>query len=250
MKYFAIAVLMIVAGCSTQKPLPASCYPVSIDHDSASRLDDMSWWAYRFRIPWPENDDKPDFAVDLLLAHAIVRPVLQKNSEKLLMWRFHRRAARKPPGHQFSFLFYADRDTAIEVINNLDNDPLLARAGNAGLINSTSSTKTEITKKMAAEDYSDPSWSPQIQRTWPFYIMGVSAFWLALIDEIKSEQTYTNTNNAEQDVDEVRDMLEIYRQVDEKIAEIWKDEGQHALLHHLSAVFGYKPMWLKKEVIY
>lgn len=208
----------------------------------------MSWWSYRFRIPWPDENDKPDFAIDLFIAHAIVKPVLQKNSEKLLIWRFHRRAARKPPGHQFSFLFYADRDTAMEVINNLDSNPLLARAREAGLISNTISTKTEIANKMATEDYSDPSWSPEIQRTWPFYIMGVSAFWLALIDEIKSEQMYSN--NAEEDADNINNMLEKYRQVDEKIAEIWKDEGQHALLHHLSAVFGYKPMKLKKEVIY
>lgn len=241
---------MVVAGCSTQKPLPASFYSVTVNDDSASNMDEMSWWAYRFRIPWPDEDDKPDFAVDLFLAHAIVRPVLQKNSDKLLVWRFHRRATRQPPGHQFSFLFYADRDTAIEIINNLDSDPLLARASNAGLIKNTSSSKTEITKKLATEDYSDPSWSPEIQRTWPFYIMGVSAFWLALIDEIKSEQTQTNTKNAGQHADDVTDTLEVYRQVDEKIAEIWKDEGQHALLHHLSAVFGYKPIWLKKEVIY
>ncbi len=241
---------MVLAGCSTQKPLPASCYPVSVSNDDVKITDEMSWWAYRFRITWPDDSDKPDFAVDLLLAHAVVRPVLQKNSEKILMWRFHRRAARKPPGHQFSFLFYADRDTAIEVINNLDSNPILARAVKAGLIIKTVSSKTEIPKKLTNEDYSDPSWSPEIQRTWPFYIMGVSAFWLALIDEIKSEQTTTSASNAGEGADDVNDMLETYRQVDDKIAEIWKDEGQHALLHHLSAIFGYKPMRLQKEVIY
>jgi hypothetical protein len=241
---------MVLAGCSTHKPLPASCYPVSVNYDDGKITDEMSWWAYRFRITWPDDNDNPDFAVDLLLAHAVVRPVLQKNSEKILLWRFHRRAARQPPGHQFSFLFYADRDTASEVINNLDSNPILARAVKAGLIIKTISSKTELPKKMATESYSDPSWSPEIQRTWPHYIMGVSAFWLALIDEIKSEQTTTSASNAGEGADEVNDMLETYRQVDDKIADIWKDEGQHALLHHLSAIFGYKPMRLQKEVIY
>ena len=45
-------------------------------------------------------------------------------------------------------------------------------------------------------------------------------------------------------------LLEQYRKVDEKITEKWRNEGQHALLHHLSAVFGYEPMLIKKELVF
>ena len=58
-----------------------------------------------------------------------------------------------------------------------------------------------------------------------------------------------HASNAES-VDAVKNLLEESRQVDDKIAEIWQDESQHVLFHHLSAVFGYKPMRLRKEVIF
>jgi hypothetical protein len=42
--------------------------------------------------------------------------------------------------------------------------------------------------------------------------------------------------------------MEKYRGVDAGITEIWRDQGQHALLHHLNAVFGYEEMLIQKAV--
>ena len=80
--------------------------------------------------------------------------------------------------------------------------------------------------------------------------MGVSAFWLALIDEIDQQLDTTPDDGATEEQNIMQTEIEHYRRVDEKIAEMWQYEGQHALLHHLSAVFGYKPMLFKKSVIY
>lgn len=37
---------------------------------------------------------------------------------------------------------------------------------------------------------------------------------------------------------------------DARIAEIWRLEGQHALLHHLNAIFGYKPLTIRKNLTF
>ena len=242
-------ILLILAACSTGKHAPTAYYSVPVDNKAVQNEQQLSWWAYRYRIAWPEENEKPDFAVDLLLAHALVRPVLMKSSDKLLWWRFHRRASRQPPGHQFSFLFYSDRETATNVIKMLDGSNLLGRLKDSGMVQETVSSDIYKRQNSAIEAYSDSAWTPVIQRTWPSYIMGVSAYWLALIDELKIEQTDPQ-DAAVIDTVELSNMLEDYRRIDDEITLLWQKEGQHVLLHHLSAVFGYKPMTLRKDVVY
>lgn len=242
-------ILLILAACSTGRHAPTAYYSVPVDNKAVQDEEQLSWWAYRYRIAWPEQDEQPDFAVDLLLAHALVRPVLLKNSDKLLWWRFHRRASRQPPGHQFSFLFYSNRETATDVIKMLDDSSLLARLKDGGLVQETVSSDKYKQQNSAIEAYSDSAWPAVIQRTWPSYIMGVSAYWLALIDELKIEQADSQDATVIDTV-ELSDMLEDYRRIDDEITLLWKKEGQHVLLHHLSAVFGYKPMTLRKDVVY
>ena len=72
------------------------------------------------------------------------------------------------------------------------------------------------------------------------HIMGVSAFWLALIDDVLSTGTNSTTDKSE-----IADQLEEYRMVDREIAELWEKEGQHSMLHHLGAIFGYKSMLIR-----
>ena len=64
------------------------------------------------KMTWPLDADAHG-AVDLLLAHAVVEPVLRKHAKEIYWWRFHRRALRDKLGHQFSFLFYADSNVAL-----------------------------------------------------------------------------------------------------------------------------------------
>jgi len=83
---------------------------------------------------------------------------------------------------------------------------------------------------------SDPKWSSEIKRTWPFYIMGVSRMWLNLIDEISRETL------KERDLSNLDDLSMGYQKVNQIVEDKWKQEGGHAFLHHLNAIFGYEPL--------
>jgi len=70
--------------------------------------------------------------------------------------------------------------------------------------------------------------------------MGVSSLWLGLIED--------SFQGSPEDFADTRELLEKYREIDALVAETWRKEGQHALLHHLNAVFGYKPLIINKEL--
>jgi hypothetical protein len=40
----------------------------------------------------------------------------------------------------------------------------------------------------------------------------------------------------------VRETEGFYTRIDELVTEAWQEEGRHALLHHLNAMFGYRPI--------
>lgn len=247
-KTLIIGLLLLVTACTANRPLPSPYYSLPVS-TAATQDESLSWWAYRFRINWPEQLEQPDFAVDLMLAHGVIKPVLEEHAGEILWWRFHRRAARSAPGHQFSFIFYCDAGTAQKIINEIEQSGLLSSAINSNIIEKTVSPASDAGSKPALNAFSDPSWSPEIQQAWPSYIMGVSAFWLALIDELHLQHQDAESDNSREGND-AQSQLEYYREIDAAIAEIWEQEGQHALLHHLSAVFGYKPMLLKKNIVY
>ena len=184
----------------------------------------------------------PEWAADLLLAHAVVSPVLLLNEENIPYWRFHRRAARDSAGHQFSFIFYSNSRTAASVFDAFNKSEVLNEALKKNIVERIAMGDPDNPKLPSISDTSDPSWSPEIQKHWPSYIMGVSSLWLGLI----IEEVQVNRES----IESVDQLLEIYREVDVALARKWKKEGQHALLHHLSAIFGYKPMLIKKEVTF
>jgi len=229
--------ILVSAGCSglqrTGTPKPSPGFP-------APTLEGgESWWVYRFRIDWPE--EKPaDMAVDLLLAHAVVKPHLEKFAPRLPYWRFHRRAARDATGHQFSLLFYTDPATAGELYAALDASPVLAQVRDQGLVTAILKDDPQKPVRPGIADTSDPHWSPMLQRQWPAYIMGVSLLWLGLIDETVAELP------PEQRAED--DLLSVYRAADEQVTQLWFKEGQHAFLHHLSAVFGYRELLVVKPM--
>ena len=199
---------------------------------------DQSWWVFRFRIDWPE-DVQADMAVDLLLAHAVVKPSIVQFGPRLSYWRFHRRAARDKIGHQFSFLFYSNQATAEELYAALEASPVLAQMQNQGLVLWIIKDDPQTPLRRGIADTSDPNWSPMLQRQWPAYIMGISLMWLGLIDEVLAEWPPEQYND---------DLLAVYRMADNHITQLWFKEGQHAFLHHLSAVFGYRELLVVKPM--
>jgi len=101
----------------------------------------------------------------------------------------------------------------------------------------------EDTEKIIApnvEDTSDGHWTPSLRKTWPFFIMGVCQMWIGLVGEIAEgmpkKQKYTS----------LKKMLGLYQQVNEIINSLWRDQGSHAMLHHLNAIFGYEPIFVRE----
>ena len=72
-------------------------------------------------------------------------------------------------------------------------------------------------------DASDPNWSETIQKNWPVYIMGISQFWLGLINDAVPE--------AEADETDIEQLLQQYKQANDTVTALWQTEGEHALLH-------------------
>jgi hypothetical protein len=179
-------------------------------------------------------------SVDLLLAHAVVKPHLERFAPRLAYWRFHRRAVRDAAGHQFSFLFYADPATAAELYAALGSSPELARLQEMGLVTRIIRDDPQSPVRPGIADTSDASWSPMLQRQWPAYIMGVSRLWLGLVDE-----TVADLPPELRDGD---DLPAVYREAHGRVSRLWFKEGQHAFLHHLSAVFGYRELLVVKPM--
>jgi hypothetical protein len=97
-----VMMLLIVTGCSSMGQLqirtPQPLTPEGLP------ADELGWWQARFHILWGP-DETPSWNVDLILAHQIVLPVLQQHQDAIVLWRFHRRAARGTSSGIASVLF-------------------------------------------------------------------------------------------------------------------------------------------------
>lgn len=197
------------------------------------------WWYARFRIKWPENTE-PSWHIDLLIAQEIIAPVLYQYSKEISLWRFHRRAARDTEGHQFSFTFYSSSGAANQFFTILRSSLLLKRMKRTGVI--IQAIYDDAGKIIAPDikDTSDGNWALPIRKSWPFFIMGVCQMWLSLITEISEEITKKQKSSS------LKKMQEGYRQVNETINALWREQGCHAMLHHLNAIFSYEPILIRE----
>ncbi|MDJ0622526.1 MAG: hypothetical protein QNJ17_06155 [Desulfocapsaceae bacterium] len=235
-----LLVMIFLGGCST--PHRTSNIPSIHNLPPGEKTPEESyWWYCRFKNVWPE-DTYPDLVIDLLLAHGVVRPVLVNHQDEIEYWRFHRRAARDSAGHQFSLLVYTRPEVAAQIFAEIHQNELLNNAIAANLVERVKTDNPQNPKNPDIEATSDPNWSVNLQKNWPAFIMGVSSFWLGLIDD--------SLEVVPKDINDPLVLLEEYRKADAKIAEIWRQEGQHALLHHLNAIFGYKPMTIRKNLTF
>jgi hypothetical protein len=195
----------------------------------------MGWWAARYRMEWPKNQE-PRWYLDLLIARRVVSPVLARHRKEIALWRFHRRAGRDAAGHQFSFIFYSTPATAREVLAELRRSPDLWALKAGGLIVKELYSNPARNEQPEVGDTSDRSWAEVLQADWPYYIMGVSELWLRLVSD------YADREGEKGGWEPLDRLEERYRRVSAEVDELWRSEGGHALLHHLSAIFGYKPL--------
>jgi hypothetical protein len=217
-------------GCAALNPPPGA--PVERPSTGVGS-DQNGWWRAQYRLNWPQNSD-PDWYLDLYIASQIVAPVLDRYRSEIVLWRFHRRAVRDQAGHQFSFIFYSTAVTAGRIYADLQSNPNVQQLKSEGKLLDASYADPARNTQPRIEDGSDSSWSPSIQKSWPYFIMGVSQTWLQLISEI-ADQASAKSPGASRDP-------EFYRQVQTAITDLWQTEGRHAFLHHLNALFGYEPV--------
>ena len=199
------------------------------------------WWQLRFRLTWPD-DEPPDFAAHLLIAEQLLLPVINEHQAELPLWRFHRRAGRGDSGNQFSLIFLSDKATATRI-----NEQITSAALTQWLLDSQLIDKVRFAQR-SPEDLgrleltSDPEWPIEIQRSWPYFIMGASQAWLMLVQGLSQEDAL------EGEVDYPA-LLQHYQQVDSRLNDQWQRYGQHAYLHHLSATFGYQPLQIRSSTL-
>ena len=233
----ALFLLMgLFSGCAaTSRQAPKN----RIATPSFSPSGDPGWRVVRFRMD--RDDGQTHWERDLLLAHRIILPALTDHAQDLYLWRFHRRSADDAAGHQFSFLFYTNTTTANAINRQVLENPFLAGLMNDHVVREIIVDTVEENPKPNIEDTSDPNWSPVMQTTWPYYIMGVSRMWLEMIDRISEE-----TGPADETLPDA--LIAHYQTVNAEITKIWEKEAPHALLHHLNAIYGYCPMvyWEKR----
>ena len=166
-----------------------------------------------------------------MVAHLVVSPVLDENRSQIELWRFHRRALRDGAGHQFKFIFYATPDAATKIYQALEQNSILKKLIAEGKVKKLSFDNTKEIKRPNIEDTSDPVWDEVIQKSWPYYVMGVSEMWLDMVERI------VVYNKEDADSSE-----EFYSYVHNTVTLLWKKEGSHAFLHHLNGLFAYRPM--------
>jgi hypothetical protein len=224
--------MLVIANCAATAP-GKSAKTVAPPPAEIATL--QGWWHARFRMAWPQAAE-PSWHIDLLIAHKIVAPVLEQYKDDIQLWRFHRRAARDTAGHQFSFIFYASAETAHQVFDTLGSNVLLNEMKFAGLLIEDAYDNPDRIIKPQIKDSSDPHWPSTIQKSWPYFIEGVSQMWLNLITETVAQMPNASAPLSLQETDE------LYKEVNETITVLWAQEGRHAFLHHLSAVFGYQPV--------
>jgi hypothetical protein len=197
------------------------------------------WWHARYRIKWSEGEE-PAWHIDLLLAHRLIAPVLHRFSSDITLWRFHRRAFRDDEGHQFSFTFYTSPGMANKIFKCLKSDALIGKMERSGLIILDIYDDTSRISAPDIADTSDGNWDPLIRNSWPFFIMGVCQMWLSLVEDIACNKTGQKKSAA------LSRLVSDYRQINEMIKSLWREQGCHSLLHHLNAIFGYEPVIVRE----
>jgi len=229
----AALVILALTGCASIRGMKPG-----VTEAEAQKSMLIAWWYASFRINWPP-DEEPALYTDLLIAHRVLSPVLDRYRKDILLWRFHRRAARDEAGHRFSFIFYSTAATARKIYSAIDSSAVLAQLQAQGMILRVLMDDTNTLSRSGLEATSDRSWSEPLQKAWPYFIMGVSQTWLDLISQYAGDRGGQPLSTVE--------MLAFYREIGQEVETTWQKEGGHAFLHHLNALFGYGPVNLRDK---
>ena len=229
--------VLLLSGCavSPTEGERANLEPEPVTADSGP----LRWWKFRFVIHWPA-ETKPAWHVDALIANELLGPIIERNRPRIRLWRFHRRAARDKRGHQFSYFVYTSAGTATALRRAIAEAPLLAHLIQSGVVASYRLDDTSAPKFAAVAATSGKNWDPVVRESWPWFIQGVSETWLQLIHAIVKRAASPKDTNVEE-------LLARYQNTNATVNATWREQGQHAYLHHLNALFGYQPVRVRES---
>ncbi|MCB0333563.1 MAG: hypothetical protein KDD55_08700 [Bdellovibrionales bacterium] len=230
---------VLLSGCSTHRTLTDAA--LQNGPKLSLHNENCSWWTSRFLLSEPGSI--PHWELDPLIADQVLHPLLENFEENIPYWRIHRRAAQDATGHQLSFHFYTTPETAQKLTEEINGSPLLASLWEAKLLRKVIHDDPKAPSSSNFSATSAPHWSPTLQLAWPAFMMGASMTWLSLVHQRAQEREVSPSSNLET-------LQQLYQEVERKVALSWSREGQHAFFHHLSALFGYHPMVLKKEIVF
>jgi hypothetical protein len=225
-RFLLLPFLVVLAGCAAP-PMKETALPVAPPAPLEGR-----WHVVYFSYVWPKKSP-PRWQLDTLIAHRVIAPVLKRYQQRVALWRFHRRAARDGAGHRLRFMFYAEDKVAASVIREVKTASLLCALQAGGWVKRVSDGDFGAHSERVSAT-SDPRWPTEVQNTWPYYIMGVSRAWLELIASVEGGRTRS--------ISDAATLVRRYQRIDDEVSRIWRDFGQHAYVHHLSGVYGYKPL--------
>jgi hypothetical protein len=229
----------MLMGCSHSPEGPPFRTPAAHPQVAAAEYQTSCWWKIRFRMAWAP-DSEPDWAIDALLAHVVIQPVLSRHHPAISLWRFHRRVKEDAAGRQFSFLFYTTPTEAAKILDAVVVNPVLQSLISRGSVATVVLDDINASCPNPIEATSDSQWPPALQKAWPYYIMGVSAMWLKLLDEFAKPFVGQP--------DDLDTLLAHYVTVHQKVVTTWEENGQHAFFHHISAIFGYEPLVIQHKI--
>ena len=229
--------VVLGSGCAAIQPvaLPSEPAPEVQLAKQSSEVMTYSWWVAGYHLKWPEKVG-PSWHLDMWIAHQVMAPLLARYQADIPLWRFHRRAARDQAGHLFRFRFYASQQTARAVYQTLQADEQLLNLQRGGWIVNVLYDDLHQPHRPNIEDTSDRNWPLPIQQSWPYFMMGTSQMWLDLIDRVAQQVVDQSAGQPFKTLDA------FYKAVDQAITGLWQKEGNHAFLHHLNGIFGYKPL--------
>jgi hypothetical protein len=194
--------------------------------------DGEGWWYARFHIDWPEGEPTRWY-MGTLIGGEVIAPIFDDYYPDVYIWRIHRRASRDGYGHVFSFIFYSTPQGAQRIYAAIENNAVVKSLLESGQLTEVSVDDVTRITRPNIEDTSDEHWPESVQKTWPAMIMGTSRMWLDLVSELAANESAFGGLDAK------------YKNVQEAVTAIWREQGQHAVLHHINAVYAYQPLLIR-----
>jgi hypothetical protein len=220
-------------GCASLAPVvEGSDTMATVQADAGALPEGEGWWYARFHIDWPEGEPARWY-VGTLIGGEVIAPIFDDYYQDVYIWRIHRRASRDGYGHVFSFIFYSTPQGAQRIYAAIENNAVVKSLLESGQLTEVSVDDVTRITRPNIEDTSDEHWPESVQKTWPAMIMGTSRMWLDLVSELAANESAIGGLDAK------------YRNVQEAVTAIWREQGQHAVLHHINAVYAYQPLLIR-----